>query len=244
MAQQTYPTPAFGPPAPHHGPVPPRGATSPYGSPATSPYGSPATPPYGPPAGPPHGPQAGGSGQQPAPRRRTAAVIGATVAAVLVLGGLVVGAVLIFGTKVLDTADAEREIARLTQQQAGVAPTDVSCPADIEAAAGATFTCSGLLEGQPVSFTVRQTDDDGSVFVTSDNSFVDVAVVEAALTSEWTEVAGVDVVTTCDTAGHSVLVDGVGAPITCTVTNAMDASDSVDVVATVDANGSVSYEVL
>ncbi len=215
MAQQTYPTPSFGPPAPQ----------------------------YGPPAAP-YGPPAPGFGPSPAPRKRTGAIIGAVVAAVLVLGGLAVGALLLFGTKVLDTAEAERQIAQLTEDQAGVAPTDVSCPADIKAEAGATFTCSASLEGQPITFTVEQTDDDGNVQISNDNSFVDVASVEASLTQQLSEVAGVEVVSTCDAGGHSVLVDGIGTPISCTVANATDASDSVDVTATVDENGEVSYEVM
>ena len=212
MAQQTYPTPSFGPPAPQYGP-----------------------PSYSTPAG---------FGQPPAPRKRTGAIIGAVVSAVLVLGGLVVGALLLFGSKVLDTAEAERQIAQLTEEQAGVAPTDVSCPADIEAEAGGTFTCSASLEDQPISFTITQTDADGNIEIVSDNSFVDVATVEASLTQQLSEVAGVEVVSTCDTGGHSVLVDGIGTPISCTVANAEDASDSVEVTATVDENGTVSYEVV
>jgi hypothetical protein len=141
MAQQTYPTPPFGSPAPQYGPP-------------ASPYGPPASP-YGPPAA--------DFGQPPTPRKRTGAIIGAIVAGVLVLGGLVVGALLLFGTKTLDTADAEREIAQLTEDQAGVAPTDVSCPADIDAESGATFACSASLEDQPITFTVTQTDGDGSL---------------------------------------------------------------------------------
>jgi hypothetical protein len=211
MAQQTYPTPSFGPPAPQYGP-----------------------PSYGPPAG---------FGQPQAPRKHTGAIIGAVVSAVLVLGGLVVGAFLLFGSKVLDTAEAERQIAQLTEEQAGVAPTDVSCPADIEAEAGGTFSCSASLEDQPISFTITQTDDDGNIEIVSDNSFVDVATVEASLTQQLGEVAGVEVVSTCDTGGHSVLVDGIGTPISCIVANAVDPSDSVEVTATVDESGTVSYEV-
>ncbi len=224
MAQQTSPTPPFDPAAPQYGPP-----ATPHGPPP-SPYG-----PYGDPAG--H------FGQAPAPRRRTGAIIGAVVAAVLVLGGLVVGAVLLFGTAMLDTTEAERQIAQLTEDQAGVAPTDVSCPADIEAESGATFACTASLEEQLVSFTVTQTDEQGSVQVTSDNSFVDVAAVEASLDEQWAEVGGVPVVSTCDADGHSVLVDGVGTPIACTVANAADRTDSVEVTATVDENGAVSYEV-
>ncbi len=215
MTQQTHPTPSFGTPAPQ----------------------------YGPPAAP-YGPPAPGFGPPPAPRKRTGAIIGAVVATVLVLSGLVVGALLLFGTKILDTAEAERQIAQLTEDQAGVAPTDVSCPADIEAEAGATFTCSASLEDQPISFTVRQTDDEGNVQISNDNSFVDIASVEASLTQQLSEVAGVEVVSTCDAGGHSVLVDGIGTPISCTVANAEDASDSVQVSATVDESGTVSYEVV
>ena len=214
MAQQTYPTPPFGPSAAPYGPPP-----SPYGFPPTG---------FGPP---------------PTPRRRTGAIVGAVVAAVLVLGGLAVGALLLFGTRTLDTAEVERQIARLTEEQAGITPTDVACPADIEAESGASFICSASLEDQPISFTVRQTDADGNVRIDSDNTFVDVAAVEASLIEQLSEAAGVDVVSTCDADGHSVLVDGVGVPIPCTVTNAGDASDSLDVAATVDDRGGVSYEV-
>ena len=101
MAQQTYPTPSFGPGAPQYGPP-----AAPF-SPPGSPYGYPA-PSFGPPPVPP-------------PRRRTGAVIGAVVAGVLVLGGLAVGAVLLFGTKILDSAKAEYLIAQATEDQAGIA---------------------------------------------------------------------------------------------------------------------------
>ena len=219
MTQQTYPTPPFGPAAPQYGPPAPA-------------FGPPA-PGFGPPPMPP----------SPPSRSRTGAIIGAVVAGVLVLGGLAVAAVLLFGTKTLDSAQAERLISQATEEQSGVMPTDVSCPQDIEAEAGATFTCSASLEGQPISFTVTQTDDDGNVQVDSVNTFVDVATVEASLTQQMGDAAGVDVFTVCHVNGHSVLVDGVGMLIPCTVTNAGDASDSVEVTATVDEDGTVSYEV-
>jgi hypothetical protein len=141
-------------------------------------------------------------------------------------------------------AEAERQIAQLTEEQSGVAPTDVSCPADVEARSGATFSCSASVEDQPITFTVTQTDDEGNVRIDGDNTFVDVATVEAALNEQLGAEAGVEVVSTCDTGGHAVLVDGIGTPISCTVANAGDASDSVAVTATVDENGAVSYEVM
>jgi hypothetical protein len=147
------------------------------------------------------------------------------------------------GTTTLDMAEAERQIAQLTEEQSGVAPTDVSCPADVEARSGATFSCSASVEDQPITFTVTQTDDEGNVRIDGDNTFVDVATVEASLDEQLGEVAEVAVVSTCETDGHTVLVDGVGTPIPCTVVNAGDTSDSVEVTATVDENGDVSYEV-
>ena len=193
--------------------------------------------------GPPHyGPPAGGSAPGPAPRRRTGAVVGGILAAVVVLAGLVVGALVWFGGTTLDTAEAERQIGRLTADQTGVAPTDVSCPADIEAESGATFTCTASLEDQPISFTVTQTDDEGNVQIDSDNTFVHVDVVEASLDEQVGELAGVVVISTCDTGGRSVLVDAVGTPIPCFVDNAADATDTAEVLATVDESGAVSYE--
>jgi hypothetical protein len=219
MTQQTYPTPPFGPVAPQYGPP-----ASSFGHPAPG-FGQPPI-------------------QPPPSRSRTGVIIGAVLAGVLLLGGLAVAAVLLFGTKTLNSSEAERLISQATEDQSGVVPTDVSCPTDIEAEAGATFTCSALLEGQPISFTVTQTDDDGNVRIESENTFVDVAAVEASLNQQLGEATGVEVVGTCDAAGHSVLVDGVGTPITCTVANAEDASDSVEVTATVDESGAVSYEVV
>jgi hypothetical protein len=204
-----------------------------------TPPSGPSAPQYGPPA---YGPPAGGYASAPPPRKRTGAIVGGIVAAVVVLGGLVVGALIWFGSTTLDTAEAERQIAQLTQDQAGIAPTDVACPADIEAESGATFTCTASLEDQPISFTVTQTDDEGNVQVDGDNTFVDVDLVEASLDEQLGELSGVVVISTCDTDGRSVLVDAVGTPIPCFVDNAADATDTVEVVATVDESGAVSYE--
>ena len=67
-------------------------------------------------------------------------------------------------------------------------------------------------------------------------------VVEASLDEQVGELAGVVVISTCDTDGRSVLVDAVGTPITCFVDNAADATDTAEVLATVDESGAVSYE--
>jgi hypothetical protein len=199
---------------------------------ATAPYGPPS-PPYGVPSPPP------GPGR---PRRRTGTVIGAVAGGVVTVAGLGVAALFAFGTPLLDVAQVEDEIVRLTQQEAGLAPTGVECPPDIAVEDGATSTCTAELDGQPLSYTVRQTDDEGNVFIESDASWVLLSKVETSLTEQVGAEAGVEVVTSCDGGGHRVLVDGIGAPIPCTVASAEDPSDWVDVVATVDEQGAVSYQ--
>jgi Domain of unknown function (DUF4333) len=207
-------------------------------------YGQPA-PPFGPPPGG-FGPPPGGFGPPPppAPRRRTGAIVGSIIGALVLIGGLAVGALFLFGGKVLDTAEAERQLARLTEEQVGLAAEDVRCPDDVPLAAGTTTTCTATLDGQAISFTVEQTDDTGNVQITSDNGFVVVADVEASLAEQVGAEAEVEATATCDAEGHSVLVDGAGTPIPCTVSNAADASDSIDVFATVGEDGTVSYEVV
>nr|WP_275585921.1 DUF4333 domain-containing protein [Geodermatophilus sabuli] len=155
---------------------------------------------------------------------------------------MVVGALFLFGSQELDTARAETEIVRLTEEQVGLAASDVRCPEDVPLEAGTTTTCTATLDGQPASFTVEQTDGEGNVQITSDNSFVAVADVEAELAAQVGEEAGVEATATCDAGGRSVLVDIAGTPIPCTVANAEDATDSIDVSATVDEAGQVGYE--
>jgi hypothetical protein len=217
---------------PRLAPQPPFPPTVGYAPPA-APYGQ-----------PPFGPPPGGFGAPPpsAPRRRTGAIVGSVVAALMVIGGLAVGALFLFGTTTIDTAEAERQIAALTEEQVGVAAADVQCPEDVEAVAGNSFACTATLEDQPVSFTVEQSDDEGNVQVTGDNQFVVLADVEAALAQLLGEQAQVEASASCAADGRTVLVDAAGTPIDCTVTNSTDPTDSVDVVATVDEAGTVSYE--
>jgi hypothetical protein len=217
---------------PRHGTAQPVPPGPPPATPGQPPFGQ---PPFGQPA-------ALGTPQPPAPRKRTGAVVG-SILGVLVLAGLVVGGIVLFGTTTIDTAEAERQIAALTEDQVGVATTDVSCPEDVEAEAGGTFSCTGTLDGQAVSFTIEQTDDQGNVQISGDNTLVVVATVERSLAQQVGGEAGVEAVATCDADGRSVLVDPAGTAIACTVTNATDSTDSIDVLATVDEAGNVGYEV-
>ena len=167
-------------------------------------------------------------------------IIGIVIAVIVVLGGLGVGALLLFGKPLLDETKVQSEIVRITQEATGVAPTDVKCPSDIKLEAGATSTCTATLDGQPVSYTVKQDDDKGNVHIQS-SGFVAVDKIEAVLAQRMRERAGVDVTASCAN-GKKVVVGGPGTKVECTVTNTADPSDTLDVTGTVtDNDGSVDF---
>ncbi|MGY1673754.1 DUF4333 domain-containing protein [Geodermatophilus sp. SYSU D00710] len=208
-------------------------------------HGPYAPPPFPAPGGPGvpngYGAAPAGYGQPPAPpKKRTGAIIGSILAA-LVVAGLGVGAFFLFSGKVLDTAEAERQIVALTEEQAGVTVTDVSCPEDVELAAGTVSTCTAQVEGQEVSYTVEQTDDEGNVTISSDAVFVQVADVEASLAEEFAASTGLEVVSSCE-SDRSVLVAADGLQLDCVVSAADDPTDSAAIIASIDAAGDVSFE--
>ena len=190
------------------------------------PYGA-----YPPPGFPPPAP----------PRKRTGLVVGSVAGAVVVLGGLGVGAVLLFGGSTLDDADAEGQIAAQVEEQTGVAPDSVDCPSGVELAEGTTSTCSVTLQGQAYDYTLTQLDDEGSVQFTSDAVYVQLADVEGLLADAFAD-ESLEVDAACDAGERTVLIAADGLSIPCTVVNAEDSSDSADVTALIDAAGTVTFE--
>lgn len=215
------PTPSFGPQAPTPGPYGP--------GPVPGPQFGPGLPPAFPPPAPPA-----------PPRRRTGLVIGLVAVALVLLAGLGAAALFVFGTKTVEPESVQREIVRITQTAVQVAPADVRCPAEIEAQAGGTFACTATVEGQPVTYTVRQDDDQGHLTITYDR-IVKVAELEGTLADKVGKDIDIAVTVGCEPTGHTVLVNAPGAPIACTVTNRSDATDSARITATVAADGTPAY---
>jgi hypothetical protein len=218
---------------PYPTPNPQHGQGGPYAPP---PFPAPGG--HGPGYGPGFAPGAPNGFGAPPAKKRTGAILG-TVLTVLVVAGLGIGAFFLLGGKVLDTAEAERQIVALTEEQAGVTVTDVTCPDDVELAAGTVSTCTAQVEGQEVTFTVEQTDDEGNVTITGEDVFVQVADVEAALVSQLA--AEVDVTASCE-SDRSVLVAADGLQLTCTVAAVGDPSDTGEVLANIDAEGNVTFD--
>jgi hypothetical protein len=204
---------------------------------------------YGPPAGfgpagfGPAAPPAWGPPAPPAPprKKRTGLVAGGIAGSVVALGGLVVGAIALFGPSTLVSDDVEREIVRITQEQVGVPAQGVACPEDIPVSAGATTTCTATVDGQPVTFTVRQDDDQGNLTIEHTRLLAAVEV-EDALSAQLTAEVGEDIVAVCSAEGQTVLVNEPGTAIPCTAVNVADTSLTAEVLVSVDAAGTVTYE--
>ncbi len=236
----------YGSPNQPHGHGPQGHGPQGHGPQAQGPYAPPSFPApggFGPggPGGPGFAPGAPNGFGAPPAKKRTGAIVGSILAA-LVVAGLGIGAFFLLGGKVLDTAEAERQIVALTEEQAGVTVTDVTCPEDVELAAGTVSTCTAQVEGQEVSYTVEQTDDEGNVTIASEDVFVQVADVEAALVSTFATDAELDVTASCDADDRTVLVAGDGLQLTCTATLVDDPSDTGEVLANIDAEGNVTFD--
>lgn len=135
---------------------------------------------YGPPPGQPAGPQyppppagypsvgappAGFGGgpyppPAPAPRRRTGLIVGIVVGVVVLLGGLGLVAVLLFGTRSVSKSELEGHLTGLRSVLAEP-PQSASCPGDLEFETGKSIDCTvRLSDGTevPGRITVAATD--------------------------------------------------------------------------------------
>ena len=221
-AQPTTPvsTPQFPPPASQPG--------APSYGPPQPPYGMGTVPPGYPPL-------------PPAPKRSTGKVVGIVAAVLVLLGGLGAAALFVFGPRTVQPESVQQEIVRITRTAVGVVPADVTCPSEIHAQAGGTFACTATVDGQPVTYDVRQDDDQGHLTITYDR-LLKVDEVEGVIAAHVGNDVEVPVNVECPPADRTVVVNAPGTPIACTVTNADDPSDSAAITVTVAADGTPSYE--
>jgi len=173
-------------------------------------------------------------------RRRTGRTVAVLGALLVVLAGLGAAAMHLLGPATVETAAVRNEIVRVTQDAVGVAPADVRCPEGILAQAGATFTCTGTVEGQPVTWWVRQVDDRGGLAVTADRLLRRDTLEQTVATR-----VGADLRTTvtaaCGPADRTVLRNTPGQEIDCTATNPAAPTDTATMTVTVDESGAAAY---
>src|SRR5919107_1350714 len=119
---------------------------------------------------------------------------------------------------------------------AGFPPADVRCPNEFRPEAGATFAGPATVDAQPVTYDVRQDDDQGHLTINYDR-LLKVAEVESVVAQQVGSDVDVDVNVECPPADRTVVVNAPGTPIACTATNATDPSDSAAITVTVAADG-------
>lgn len=100
----------------------------------------------------------GGTGD--GPRRRHRRGLGLLGAVVVMAGLLATGC-----SQAINVETLENELASqiAVQRGVGVSAVKVVCPATVEVAAGSVVDCSAVIDGQPFTVTVTQTDGEGAM---------------------------------------------------------------------------------
>jgi len=66
-------------------------------------------------------------------------------------------------SRTIDKTSLETSIKTQLEKQPGVTGVTVTCPDNIKAQQGGTFTCTAVAQGQTVTLQITQTDDQGHV---------------------------------------------------------------------------------
>ncbi len=170
------------------------------------------------------------------------AVAGVVIGGIITLFWVGVTLVVALATPTLETSQIETRISSTTQQAAGAAPSAVTCPDSVDVAPGTTFTCTAVVDGQNLPFTVTQKDDQGNVDFQSTGWAVtakaEQTLIDAATRNfpdtRWTAACA---------DGKKVVVGGPGTTFDCTLTVADNPAQSEQHTATItNNNGDISIE--
>jgi hypothetical protein len=143
---------------------------------------------------------------------------------------------------VLDPASVQKEVVRITVNEVSVEPPGVQCPSDVKFEKGNTFTCSATLQGQPLTYTITQTDGEGGLNIAHDR-VLSVKEVSDELAAQLTRDVGEKVVAVCGTDGQTVIVNTPGTAINCGAANAANPDRNAPVTVQIDKDGTLSYQV-
>ncbi len=148
------------------------------------------------------------------------------------------------GAARLDTTEMRSQIAStLRTRYAPASVGAVTCPGKVRARKGASFRCTVDVGGVPVAVTVKQTDAEGSLSLSTDKAVIVVAKVHDDLTHQlqaaYRSDSGVPPVTV-DCGPDEVQVLAVGAHLRCTA--ATPAGSLAYQVRVRDTAGTVEYQ--
>jgi hypothetical protein len=116
----------------------------------------------------------------------------------------------------------------------------VSCPAGVAIKAGATSTCSAVLDGQQLEFTVTQSDAEGNVDFAASAAVLDVVKLQTQTAQQYGAQKGGTWTADCGASGRAFLVQPVGASFGCTFTG--DSGDTTPFTVVVkDLDGNITW---
>lgn len=147
------------------------------------------------------------------------------------------------GSDTVDGKDVEKSIVKqLHRDFAGASVGATKCPKDVKKKSGKEFACIATVGSEPVPIKVTQTDKDPGYRATREVAVLDVAKVQSFVTTQYDQAVGVAVTAAC-APGKSVVVAKPQTTISCSVTDAVGATDTVQVIVN-DTNGNISISTI
>ena len=143
------------------------------------------------------------------------------------------------GSDTLDGNDVEQTISRqLRKDFTGASIAATQCPKEINKKTGDEFTCTANVGNEPVPIEVTQTEKDPGYRVERRVAVLDVAKIQDFVQTQYDQTVGVQVTAAC-APGKTVLVAEPQTMISCTVTDSVGTTDTVEVLVN-DSSGNVS----
>jgi hypothetical protein len=143
------------------------------------------------------------------------------------------------GPEMLDSREVEKSIGKqLGKDFAGAPIGSTTCPKEIKKETGKRFQCTATVGNEQVPIRVTQTEKDPGYEAVREVAVLDVAKIQGFVQTRYDQTVGVQVMASC-AEGRAVLVATPQTTISCTVTDSVGTTDTVQVLVN-DINGNVS----
>lgn len=148
----------------------------------------------------------------------------------------------------IDVDSLEEQIAAKINTIAPGEEAAVDCPDDVASAAGTTFQCTATIAGQPVTYKVTLTDDQGTFDAQPEQAVLDLKKAQDEIAAGLTkQVPGSWQVDCAQPGRAAILVAKPGDTFPCSFGGQSDDGQSVDAgqveVTVTDAQGGINWEV-
>lgn len=144
--------------------------------------------------------------------------------------------------RVIGTERLQNDLTDAVSEDYGVEALEVTCPEEVEAAAGTTFTCEVEVNKGSLSYEVTQTDADGSLTFSATEAVVPAEVPAAQIVAHYNEQVGKNVEVFCGQREIEVRVAAPGESFVCRVVDRQGATDGA-VVTVTDLDGAFTFEI-